>query len=157
MRHFMNWKTIKENIYFEDGALRDIVVYNTTKDDWKKWVDYVTTNYKVSTCEYKTETTKDSIDFNYILDFWTGDNDCNATTSVAVDKAIVNAHYLTELYFENDIDPREIKSEQDHNGIMKYMTDISKLLNKKVIMILENCPEIILVSVDRDAVTLNGK
>lgn len=153
----MNWKTIKENIYFEDGSLRDIVIYNTTKDDWKKWVDYVTTNYNVSTCEYETDTTKDSIDFGYILDFWAGNNECNATTSVALDKTVINAHYLTELYFENDIDPREVTSEQDHNSIMKYMTDISKLLNKKVIMILENSPEIVLVTVDQDVVTINGK
>ena len=148
----MDWKAIKENIYFEDGAFRDILVYNITRDDWRKWVEYVSSKYKVSTNEHETQITKESIDFNYILSYWDGKTECSATTSVKVESVIVNAHYFDDLEFENDITPREVKSIEHHNAIIKYMTDLSKLFNKKVIMTLENCPEIILVTVDQDVV-----
>jgi hypothetical protein len=44
----MNWKRLKEEVYFEDGSLRDIYIFDTSIEDWKKWVDLVNREYRVS-------------------------------------------------------------------------------------------------------------
>ena len=51
---------------------------------------------------------------------------------------------------ENDIDPREFASIDDHNKLVKYMTDISRLLDKEVILTPENEHETTLFKVSND-------
>lgn len=150
----MDWKQIKEQIYFEDGSFRDIVIENTTRDDWRKWVDYVCTNYRVETLYNETQITSNGIDFDYVLDFWDGRIECNACSSVfSLDKIQVNAFYFDDLELENDIDPREVKAEEDHQAIVKYLKDLSIILDKKVVLILENCKNIILMTAENGQVT----
>ena len=153
----MDWIEIKENIYFEDGAYRDILISEATQDDWRKWVDYVTSKYRVSTIEHETQLKKDTIDLDSVLAYWGGKAECCATTSIYVGNVIVNCHYFDDKEFENDITPKEVTTEKDHIDILKYMTDISLLLNKPVIMTLENCPDIILMTVNRDKVSFTDK
>lgn len=43
----MNWKYLKDKIYFSDGSLRDIFISDTTCSDWEKWVQYVNKNHHV--------------------------------------------------------------------------------------------------------------
>ena len=67
-----------------------------------------------------------------------------------IDKIQINAHFFDDTEMENDIDPREFNSIEDHNKLLKYMSDISNLLDKEVILTPENEHETILFKVNKD-------
>ena len=129
----IDWRELKNKIYYLDGSLRDIYIHVSTRDDCQKWVDFVNENYKISVR----------------ADYWNGDQENYSTATVHIDNININCHFFCEEEIENDVSPKEINSIEDHNKLMSYMTKLSKLLNKVVILTPENTPEIILFSVDQ--------
>jgi hypothetical protein len=43
----------------------------------------------------------------------------------------------------------------DHNKLMDYMTRLSKVLNKTVVLTPENKSDFVLISVDKDEIKIN--
>jgi hypothetical protein len=152
---FMDWKNLRDQIYYLDGSWRDIYIHNTTKEDWQLWADFVKRKYKTSFYIYETDDRPDKVDLAKIFDYWAGVNDNGSTATVFVDKIRVNTHFFTEKEIENDIDPKAINSIDDHNKLVDYMKALSKLLNKQVILTPENQPEFILIFVDNDSIKVN--
>lgn len=151
----MNWQDIKNNVYFLDGSYRDIYILNTTKEDWKVWADFVNSNYKTSFFIHETQIREEKIDMNKVLDYWNGKfNNCS-TASVFLGNIIVNAHFFDDEQIENDITPTEINSIEDHNRLIRYMTELSNVLQKNVFLTPENEPEIVLISVKNNNVKIN--
>ena len=124
-----NWEKIKEEIYFIDGSLRDIYVNNITENEWELWVNYVNKNFKTDW------NNKNEIDFEIIKNNWK-ENMPQYTAKIFIENIQINNHFFGD--FENDIDPAEIKNIYDHNCIIKYMKDISEILNKTVYLSEEN-------------------
>lgn len=151
----MNWQDIKDNIYSPDGSFRDIYILNTTRQDWKMWVDFVNSNYKTTMHIFETKVLEDKIDFKKVLDYWDGDFDNCSTASVFLDKIKVNAHFFQDDQIENDITVTEITTIEDHNKLIEYMTGLSHVLQKPVILTPENDSEIVLISVENNSVKLN--
>lgn len=152
----MEWQILKEKIYYFDGAWLDIYVQNTTQEDWSKWVAYVNDNYKLSFYNGQTETHEPKISFSTVTDYWSGKTDlCNDVT-IELDKIIVKCYFFDDLEIENDIDTGDIKSIDDHYKLLSYLTDISKLLSKTVIVTPENTPEIILISAISNEIKINA-
>jgi hypothetical protein len=102
-----NWDKIKRNIYFIDGSLRDIYINNITENDWEKWVNYVNENYTINW------NGKNKIDYKTVKNNWSN-NIQSETANIFIEKIQINNHFFTE--FENDIDPKEISGEYDHNN-----------------------------------------
>jgi hypothetical protein len=153
----LDWKSIKDKVYFLDGSLRDIYVLGTDRNDWSKWVDFVNTNYKISFHNYETEITHDKIDFSVILDFWNGNRDSASMATVFIDKIIIHVFFFDEEEIENDITPTEINSMEDHNKLIKYLVGLSKALNKPVVMTPENERETILIEVDNEKIKFDSR
>lgn len=151
----MDWQILKDKIYNWDGSYRDIYVHNTTKEDWQIWADFVNKNYKTSFHIYDKEEKKDKVDLTKIFDYWKGTQENCSTATVFVDNIQVNAHFFTEEEIENDITPNEINSIDDHNKLMNFMTNLSKVLNKTVVLTPENQAETVLISVDKDEIKIN--
>jgi hypothetical protein len=151
----MDWQILKDKIYYWDGSWRDIYVHNTTKEDWQTWADFVNTNYRTSFHIYDTETRNDKVDLTKILDYWNGTKENCSTATVYIDDIQVNAHFFTDEEIENDITPNEINSLDDHNKLMDYMTRLSKVLNKTVVLTPENQSDFVLISVDKDEIKIN--
>ena len=151
----MNWKEIKNKIYYWDGSWRDIYIHETNHQDWGKWIDFVNSNFKIDWYNGKTESDDNKIDFEVIQEYWNGKHDYCSTAKVYIDKIQINAHFFDDTEIENDIDPREFNSIDDHNRLIDFMTKLSKSLNKSVYLTPENCPEIRLIKVNGDSVELN--
>ena len=150
----MDWTVLKDKIYYWDGSWRDIYVLNTTRHDWKKWIDYVNLNYSIDCFNGKTNADEKKVDFNVIEEFWNGNLDLRSSAKILIDKIQINAHFFSDTEIENDIDPREFTSIEDHDKLIKYMSDISILLNKEVILTPENEHETALFKVDKSGVIL---
>jgi hypothetical protein len=151
----MNWQQLRDGVYYCDGSFRDILIYNTTKNDWIAWADFVNQNYTVSFKSYESERPKDKINMDTILEYWEDVHDNCSSASVFIDNIRINAFFAADDEIENDITPLEINSIEDHIKLVKYMTEISRLLNKKVILTPENTPETELITIYNDHMVIN--
>ena len=150
----MNWEEIKNKIYVWDGSWLDIYVQDTTRADWEKWAQYVNREFKIDWYNGKTEKDESKIDFNVIREFWDGNHDLSSTVKVFIDNIQVNAHFFDETEIENDIDPREFNSIEDHIKLIEYLKGISNTLQKEVTVTPENCPEVILMKIKDESVEI---
>lgn len=153
----MDWKSLKEKIYYLDGSLRDIYVKDTTRNDWEKWIDLVNNNYNVEFYNGQTEKKENRIDKNIVFDYWERKTDILNTATIKLDTIIIKCYFFIEEEIENDIAPTEINSIDDHNKLLSYLKDISKTLDKKVMLTpesySENEPK--LITIERDEVNIN--
>ncbi len=134
----MTWTELKDKIYYWDGSWRDIYVLQTNRKFWEKWSDYVNKNYRVEWLNGKSGNVENKIDFGVVEEHWDGIHDFWSTAKVFVDRIQINAHFFIDTEIENDIDPREFISLEDHEKLIKYMIDLSTLLNKEIILTPEN-------------------
>ena len=148
----MNWTELKEKIYYWDGSWRDLYILNTSLDDNLKWTNYVNENYRIEWFNGLTQKNDTKIDFEVIKEFWSENHDLCSTAKVFIDKIQINNHFFDDDEIENDIDPREINSIEDHEIIVKYMTDLSQLLDKPIILTPENDKEIVLIKVSKHGI-----
>ncbi len=150
----MNWNQLKSKIYVWDGGWLDIYVHNITRTDWQKWVQYVNQNYRIDWYNGRTERDETKIDFSVIEDFWDGNPDLTSTAKIFIDNIQVNAHFFDDTEIENDIDPREFKTIEDHNKLIDYLKDLSETLDREVTLTPENCPEIILMKINGNSIEI---
>jgi len=148
----MNWKDLKNKIYYWDGSWRDIYVLQTNRDDWKLWVKYVNKNCRIDWFNGKADRDENQIDLDVLEEFWSGNHDLCSTAKVFVDKIQINSHFFDDTEMENDIDPRKFNSIDDHYKLIKYMSGLSTLLDKEVILTPENEHETILFKVNKDII-----
>ena len=152
----MNWNQLKNKVYAWDGGWLDIYVHGTSAQDWEKWTQLVNQNFKIDWYNGKTEKDESKIDFSVIQDYWGGNNDLCSTAKVFIDDNIqVNAHFFDDEQIENDIDPREFKSIDDHNKLIEFLRELSNKLGKEVSVTPENCPEIVLMKIMGDSIEIN--
>lgn len=142
----MNWQELKDKIYFEDGSLRDIYILNTTKADWRKWVDLVNQKYIVEFYDAKTDLTSGKIDFKVVEEYLesTGDRE-SIQAKIKLNSVSIMCYFFDDSEIENDIDPGEFKSMEDHENLLRYLHEISALLNKEVYVTDENTQESVLL------------
>ncbi|KAA9326036.1 hypothetical protein [Adhaeribacter soli] len=143
------WKTIKEEIYYEDGSLRDIYIFDTNKEDWKAWSNLVNEKYKVEFYNGRTQKTETRIEVNELLKYFTAPEDFKDVNKAYIRLGevtiVCQVHYESEM--ESDIDPKEVKTEGDHLAILEYLKEISSTLKKKVIVTSEMTPRAVLFEV----------
>jgi hypothetical protein len=137
----MNWELLKSDFYFRDGALRNIVVFDFSQKCWQKWIKFANENYKLEW--WHIYNGKDNeiivkINFEQIKYMWDNpDSERRGPVSMYFDELRLNVHFFEEDFFECDFWPEDIKSENDHNNIIRFMTDISYLLDKEVFLYVE--------------------
>lgn len=145
----MNWTELKEKIYYWDGSWRDIYLLETSIDDNLKWINFVNENYRIEWFNGLTQKDENKIDFEVVKQFWNGNHDFCSTAKVFIEHIQINNHFFIDKEIENDIDPREINSIEDHERVLKYMSDLSLLLDKPIILTPENDKEIVLMKVSK--------
>jgi hypothetical protein len=139
----MKWQELKEKVYYLDGSWRDIYIPNITKEDWKLWAAYVNENYKIEWLNGKTNTIDNKINFDVILEYWNGNPDLCSTAKIFIDKIQINSHFFDD----NELDPREFNGIEDHVKLIKYLTDLTNLFQKEVLLTPENEHDTVLLKV----------
>lgn len=133
----LSWADVKRYIYTSDGSLPDTYVLDTTRDDWRKWVDFVNATYKVMFRDAH-EQEHECIDFTAVLKCWDhNEADGWPFASISVGEVQVNCFFLAEDIIDGDIDPRQFKQPEDHLQLMNYLMSLSTMLGKKVVMLSE--------------------
>ena len=156
LKTIMDWKTLKNGIYSWDGSWLDLYIQGITSTDWEKWVRLVNQQYRIEWHNGKTQKDESRIDFTVIEAYWKGNTNLCSTAKVFLDDRIqVNAHFFEATTIENDIDPRDFKSLEDHQKLLDYMKAVSTGLNKPITLTPENCPEIPLIRVEGTAAEIS--
>ncbi|BDU25344.1 hypothetical protein [Flavobacterium sp. GSB-24] len=143
------WEEI-EWIFEFDGSLRDIYVENVTIEDWKILIDFLNLNHLTQYGVTGENEIKNEIDKEYLILMMNDETDtmeCK-TVSIIIDDIIINTHFFSADEIEFDIDPREIKSFEDYIKVVNFMNQISKILNKPLILTGENQKDFPLIKVD---------
>jgi hypothetical protein len=142
----MNWTELKKRIYFEDGSWRDIYVLDTTRRDWENWVELINKKYRVEFYDAKTDLRTDKIDFVIVKEYWDSNGDREVVSAtIRLDSINVMFYFFDDSEIENDIDPSEINSQEDHDKLIDYLNDISVSLNKEVLVTDENTKNSVLI------------
>lgn len=151
----MNWNQLKSKVYVWEGGWLDIYVHDTTRTDWQKWVQYVNQNYRIDWYNGRTERDETKIDFSVIEDFWDGNHDLTSTAKIFINNIQINAYFFDDTEIENDIDPREFNTIEDHNKLIDYLKELSDILDREVTLTPENCPEIILMKINGNSIEIS--
>jgi hypothetical protein len=150
----MEWEKLKDKVYYWDGAWLDIYVKNTSPEDWKIWIDYVNSTYDISFNNGKADKKEDKISFDAVNAYWAGTTDLMSDAVIKVGAVNIKCHFFEDTEIENDLDPGEVVSMEEHNQLVKYIADISNLLQKPVFITPENIHDIIHISADKGEVKL---
>jgi len=150
------WESLKKNVYYRDGSLRDIYIFDTDDKDWEKFIVHVNKKYTIEWFNTSTKEENNQIDFTVVKDILLGNSELVSTAKIFVEYIQINAHFFTSTEIENDIDPREFNSLDDHCKLIQYMVELSNLLDKKVVLSPENVPECHLIHVDKKGVIVNS-
>ncbi|MDB5149838.1 MAG: hypothetical protein JWQ57_3858 [Mucilaginibacter sp.] len=149
----MNWEQLKENVYYTDGSLRDIVIKNTSKSDWCLWANFVNGHYKI---KFNTDgISENKINIEKAIEAMNGVENTLWTSIVYIGDITLKTHFFIEKEIEHDIDPKEFKTIDDHHKLIKYMSDISVLLNKEVNLTDENMHDNSLINANGKNITIN--
>ncbi|MBU2994920.1 hypothetical protein KO500_00645 [Cellulophaga baltica] len=151
----LNWKELNNDIYFWDGSWRDIFIPDTDRNDWKIFVDFINERFDIKWFNENTQKTETKINFDRLIEFWDKKIDWNNTANIYLDNIQINTHFFTEDEIECDIDPREFNGINDHEKLMEFLTELSNRLNKRIKITPENCPEIELVGIEKNNVSIN--
>jgi hypothetical protein len=138
------WQELRDGVYEIDGSWRDLCVLDATREDWVKWMAYVNQHYPVRWAaeDYQAGEALAAIEADYINQRWDAGAEALTTWgSVFLEQVQLNCHFFQDSEIENDIDPSEIKSIEDHQRLMDYAVAISTMLGKEVVVTAESFHE----------------
>ncbi|SDL86509.1 hypothetical protein SAMN04488034_1193 [Salinimicrobium catena] len=146
-----NWNILKEEIYFEDGSLRDIYISKTDKTDWESWSKLVNKKYDVEFYDGLTRKKTTQINIERVFDFWNDPDKFSDSNNATINlgNVKVKCYFFTEKEIENDLEPREVKTEKDHLNIIGYLKAIAETLNKDAVLTSENLKENVLLEIKK--------
>lgn len=150
----LSWSFIKENIYYQDGSLRDIYVFNTNKGDWSKWIDLVNQKYRVEFYNGQTQQKSDSISKKEVFDYLDKKTDLINAATIWLGNIAVQCYFFSVDEIENDISPKEINSPDAHQEVINYLTTLSAALGKKVVLTAESDTSIIYIEADQKSISI---
>jgi hypothetical protein len=128
----IGWNTLRQRIYSFNGFWRDIVVFDTVKDDWKVWLDMVNKQYKTMALS------RSIVDFEMLEDVWENPGK-NILPYVPVDinGLLVYTKMETPEIMESQFEPRYIETEEDNYVVIDYMKALSRITGKEVLLVDE--------------------
>ena len=134
----LDWKICKEAFEW-DGSLRDIYICETSLDDWQNFLDFLREG------EYQVRFLVDKTPYPLPTKVnWIFEQPERPLLSIEISNITLNCHFFIIEEIELDLDPREVTDEAKLNQLVKFISDISLTLGKKVKITPENSSDIAL-------------
>ena len=129
--------------FFVDGTLRDIIVSNTTIENWQKFYDELRLGrYELS---YKCGDSSTLPTNVGKLLTGRGLHDECPRLSVKLGSNALNCFFYGEEEIEFDLDPRDVRSEEELLQVTDFMRMLGKCLEKDVCLTEENAHDFELI------------
>jgi hypothetical protein len=137
------WETVRDEFAF-DGSWRDIYVFGTTIVDWQRALDAIRlAGYKLT---YFVADQPTEMPTRAVAAFPLPDESIRLL-SVLFAGVLANCHFFTDEEIEFDIDPREVKGQQELSALLGFMQCLAQGTDKEVVLTAENMPEIVIFRV----------
>jgi hypothetical protein len=138
------WDAVREEFAFDDGSWRDIYVLGTDMATWQRMLDGLrAAGYDMA---YFRDLQPTELPAEAKQAFPPPD-ECNRLLSVRFAGVLANCHFFTPEEIEFDIDPREVKGQEQLDALLGFMHCLAEAAAKEAILTAENCPEIVILRV----------
>jgi len=139
----LSWEAVHREFYC-DGSWRDIYVLGTNMDDWQRMLDAVRASpYQVQYFRHSkpVELPAEAAEAFPLPD------ECDRLLSVTFSGVLANCFFFTDDEIEFDIDPREIKGQDELDSLLEFMHRLADGVGKDAILTPENMREIVIFRV----------
>ena len=120
-----------------DGSLRDLYIKGTDLAAWQRFVDHLVRTYDTEFVREPRETTPPPV-----AEIFATRQDHSPTLRVDVHGLRINTHFFTEDEIELDLDPAEIRSQNDLVHLLAFMRELGELLDREVVLTPENADDV---------------
>jgi hypothetical protein len=138
------WDDVKDEFAW-DGSWRDICIPNTSMGDWQIVLDTLrnakfTTKYTVSGEPAEIPQTA--------AEAFPLPGEMNHLLAVETNRVVLCCHFFDEHEVEFDLDPREVVSQAELDGLVAFMSRLACATGKPAFMTPENMHEVFFIRVD---------
>lgn len=129
----------KKEVFFEDKTLRDVNITNISKLDWYKIIIFL----KEKWINFSINNEKKDIDILMleISNYFISQNGETILLTVDINNIKLNWFFMLWSGDFLDVNPIEVKEEEDIKNLINFLKEISILLNKKIYISPESSPE----------------
>lgn len=136
---------IAQGVFYIDGSLRDIYIFDTNEQDWQKLLAFLRTS------AYSTEfllageqqPLPERIEEVFALVHMYG-----GVLRIDEEHLALHCYFYRVKEIEFDLDPRAINSEQQISRLLDFIRTVGRLLNKAVVLTPENASWVTLFRFD---------
>ncbi|MGN9167037.1 protein export chaperone secb [Paenibacillus jamilae] len=140
----MNYDEVANEVFFEDGSLRDIYILDTDIQIWAIIFEYLESNeinYRV-TIDGLITRTRDITELLRIK------KEASIGITIECSEIDICGYFYEGSVIEFDISPIQIDSEKKIDILMNFLKSLSRKLNKTIIITPEMTMEEVLVRVE---------
>ncbi|MFJ7973690.1 hypothetical protein [Psychrobacillus sp. NPDC096389] len=140
---------VLDNVFFNDGSLRDIYVLDVDLVDWQKFYDWIyLSRWEITLYKDGLETVNE---IKNVIELFEERENHSILLSIDIDgAALINCHFFSKDEMEFDVNPIDIKSLNEANAVFGFMKKLSSVLDKEIFLTEENMPEHPLVTIKSD-------
>ncbi|MBI3409427.1 MAG: hypothetical protein HY040_13885 [Planctomycetes bacterium] len=144
------WDAVQEEFAF-DGSWRDICVFRTDISDWQRMLDAIRGADYTVVYFRNDEATQLPGDASRAFP---PAGECDRRLSVWFADVLANCHFFTVEEIEFDIDPREVKGQQQLDALFGFMRCLAQAVGKETVLTAENCPEVVIFRIRPENATI---
>ncbi|MGG0177499.1 hypothetical protein [Gottfriedia acidiceleris] len=149
-KHLTN--EVLDKVFFVDGSLRDIYILDANMDDWQKLIDWLClSDWGI---EFYIDGQKNTNIITNGSKLFEEKKNKSVLMSIDINGVLVNCHFFGEDEIEFDINPQEIIGLTEASSVFEFMSKLSNILGKEIILTEENLLENPLVTVKSNGTLL---
>lgn len=131
------WDAVRDEFDF-DGSWRDIYVLGIDMATWQRMLDGLrAAGYDIAYFR-DGQPAELPTDANQAFPL---PDECDRMLSVRFVGVLANCHFFTPDEIEFDIDPRDVKGQEQLDALFRFMRSLAEIAGKEAILTAENCPE----------------
>ncbi len=140
----MAWTEIAPEFVW-DGAWRDIYVVGASLEDWQRILDLLNDRNPDALAFYVDGEKVASAPSAKVI--FERRHETATLLQVTAGDVHLNCHFFCEEEVEFDLDPRELKGEEDLQAILAFMSTLANGTGKPAILTHENAQEAVILTV----------
>ena len=144
----MTWKEFALEFVW-DGAWRDIYVVGANLEDWQCLLDELIASMPHDIDFYIQGNKVSSAPSAKVI--FERRHETSTLLQVTLGKVHLNCHFFCEEEIEFDLDPREMKSDEDLQAVKAFMRTLANVTNKPAILTHENDQEAVILTVQPES------
>jgi hypothetical protein len=132
-----------DSIWHWDGTFRDICISGVGIPHWQRVIDWLRASpYPI---EFRLNDEPTALPHE-VSEVFRQRDERAVLLQVDVGNVIIHCHFFSYDEIEFDVDPREVSSEQEEQGIIDFMRALGRLSGREVILTPENYREMALLT-----------